>query len=52
MVISWEVFLSHVQGQYVEALHCYSTCIKAMPNQVAGYTNRALCYLKLSSVSH
>ena len=40
-----------LQGQYLDALHCYSACIEARPDQVAGYTNRALCHLKLASVS-
>ena len=51
MVANSDVFLSHVQGQYLEAMHCYSACIEALPDQVAGYTNRALCHLRLSSVS-
>lgn len=39
------------KGQYSEAITCYSKCITLKPDQVASYTNRALCYLKLSQAS-
>ena len=39
------------KGQYLEALNYYSLCIDACPDNVVGFTNRALCHLKLSSVS-
>jgi len=39
----------HVQkGEYKEASNCYSQCIALCADQVACYTNRALCYLKLN----
>ncbi|RUS91692.1 hypothetical protein EGW08_000518 [Elysia chlorotica] len=42
----------HVQkGQYAEAIKCYSKCILLKPDQVASYTNRALCYLKLNQAT-
>ncbi|GFR87401.1 sperm-associated antigen 1-like [Elysia marginata] len=42
----------HVQkGQFAEAIKCYSKCISLKPDQVACYTNRALCYLKLNQAS-
>ncbi|CAL1537604.1 unnamed protein product [Lymnaea stagnalis] len=38
----------HVQkGQYQEAVKCYSSSITLCPDQIACYTNRALCFLKL-----
>lgn len=37
-------------GQFSEALECYSRCIALCPENAVGYTNRALCYLKLSQV--
>ncbi|BFZ01434.1 hypothetical protein BsWGS_04473 [Bradybaena similaris] len=39
------------KGQYQEAVKCYSSCISMCPDQVASYTNRALCYLKLNKAS-
>ena len=38
-------------GDFERALHCYSQCIKSCPSRVTGYTNRALCFLKLNRVS-
>ncbi|XP_048590640.1 sperm-associated antigen 1 isoform X2 [Nematostella vectensis] len=35
------------QGKHNEAVSCYTECISINPNEVASYTNRALCYLKL-----
>jgi cytochrome c-type biogenesis protein CcmH/NrfG len=35
-------------GDFERALHCYSQCIKSCPSRVTGYTNRALCFLKLN----
>jgi len=34
-------------GNYAEGVERYSKCIQIDPSQVAGYTNRALCFLKL-----
>ncbi|CAG5119653.1 unnamed protein product, partial [Candidula unifasciata] len=39
------------KGQFQEAVKCYSTCISLCPDQVACFTNRALCYLKLNKAS-
>ncbi|XP_072042078.1 sperm-associated antigen 1-like isoform X2 [Amphiura filiformis] len=36
------------KGTYNDAVRCYSSCIDTDPTQVASYTNRALCYLKLN----
>lgn len=42
----------HVQkGEYKEASDCYSQCISLCGDQVACYTNRALCYLKLNKAT-
>ncbi|XP_059163261.1 sperm-associated antigen 1-like [Physella acuta] len=39
----------HVQkGEHLDAVNCYSQCIGLCPDQIASYTNRALCYLKLN----
>ena len=40
------------QGQWTEALYCYSSCVKADSSNPVGFTNRALCYLKLNKVSN
>ena len=37
-------------GQFSEALECYSQCIAMRPDNAVGYTNRALCHLKLNQV--
>lgn len=37
-------------GQFLEALECYSRCIAVCPENAVGYTNRALCHLKLNQV--
>lgn len=37
-------------GQFGEALQCYSRCIDLRPKNAVGYTNRALCHLKLNQV--
>ena len=37
-------------GQFIEALQCYSRCIDLRPKNAVGYTNRALCHLKLNQV--
>lgn len=37
-------------GQFSEALECYSQCIALCPENAVGYTNRALCLLKLNQV--
>ena len=34
----------------MEALRYYNMCVSVSPGSVAGYTNRALCHLKLNSV--
>ena len=39
-----------VQAQYAEAIKCYNKCVSLKPDQVACYTNRALCHLKLNQV--
>ncbi|GFO38019.1 sperm-associated antigen 1-like [Plakobranchus ocellatus] len=39
------------KGQYAEAIDCYNKCIALKPDQVASYTNRALCYLKLNQAN-
>eukprot|EP00794_Sanderia_malayensis_P011962 gene11962-13199_t len=36
------------QEKYQDALNYYSQCIDLLPGEVASYTNRALCYLKLN----
>jgi hypothetical protein len=36
--------------EYGSACACYTECISIQPTEVAPYTNRALCYLKLSEV--
>ncbi|XP_005109510.2 sperm-associated antigen 1 isoform X2 [Aplysia californica] len=42
----------HVQkGEFVEAASCYTRCLSLCPDQVACYTNRALCYLKLNKAA-
>ena len=35
----------------MEALRYYNMCVSVSPGNVVGYTNRALCHLKLNSVS-
>ncbi|XP_078383577.1 sperm-associated antigen 1-like [Oculina patagonica] len=35
------------QNRYEEAVKCYTECIELDPENVAVYTNRALCYLRL-----
>ena len=35
------------KGNYAKAIENYTQCIKICPEEVASYTNRALCYLKL-----
>ena len=37
------------QGEYLEAIECYTKCLRECEKAVI-YTNRALCYLKLSKV--
>lgn len=37
-------------GKFLEALQCYSRCIALCPENAVGYTNRALCHLKLNQV--
>ncbi|CAH3194909.1 unnamed protein product [Porites evermanni] len=36
------------QNRYDEAVACYTECIEIDPENVAVYTNRALCYLRLN----
>uniref|UniRef100_H2ZC97 RNA-polymerase II-associated protein 3-like C-terminal domain-containing protein n=1 Tax=Ciona savignyi TaxID=51511 RepID=H2ZC97_CIOSA len=36
------------RGNYEKAVVCYTKCMDMCPNEVASYTNRALCYLKLN----
>lgn len=36
------------KGSFSEAVVCYNKCMEAMPDQLAVYTNRALCYIKLN----
>ncbi|EDO31207.1 predicted protein [Nematostella vectensis] len=38
------------KGKHNEAVSCYTECISINPNEVASYTNRALCYLKLDKI--
>lgn len=38
------------QNRYEEAVKCYNECIDIDPENVAVYTNRALCYLRLNQV--
>ncbi|XP_065063184.1 sperm-associated antigen 1-like [Rhopilema esculentum] len=33
---------------FEDAVNCYTQCIGLLPNEVACYTNRSLCYLKLN----
>lgn len=40
-----------MQGQYSDAVLCYTECIQLCPDNPAAYSNRALCHLKLSAVS-
>ena len=37
------------QGEYLEAIECYTKCLRECEKAVI-YTNRALCFLKLSKV--
>ncbi|EDV20339.1 uncharacterized protein TRIADDRAFT_61052 [Trichoplax adhaerens] len=39
------------KGNYEEAIKSYTQCILVRPNEVAPYTNRALCYLKTSQAA-
>jgi len=39
------------KGKYEEAVKSYTQCIKISPQEVASYTNRALCFLKLKKDS-
>ncbi|KAK6165356.1 hypothetical protein SNE40_022298 [Patella caerulea] len=40
---------NHVQeSEFNKAVECYNICIKLSPDNPVGYTNRALCYLKLN----
>ena len=43
--------LSLGQGEYAEALECYSECVRLCPDVAVAYINRALCHLKLMNVS-
>ena len=36
------------KGNYAKAIESYTQCIKICPEEVASYTNRALCFLKLN----
>ena len=36
-----------MKGNFLGASEFYSQCIRVCPDEVAGYTNRALCFLKL-----
>lgn len=36
------------KGEYSEAVNCYNKCMEVLPNQLAVYTNRALCFIKLN----
>ena len=38
------------QGEYLEAIECYTKCLRECEKAVI-YTNRALCYLKLSKAN-
>ena len=39
------------KGEYEKAVKSYTQCIKICPQEVASYTNRALCFLKLNQDS-
>ena len=39
-----------LQKEFKVAVDCYTRCIATCPHEVAPYTNRALCYLKLEQV--
>ncbi|XP_011402495.1 PREDICTED: sperm-associated antigen 1-like [Amphimedon queenslandica] len=39
------------QTNYQAAVECYTHCVSLQPHEVAPYTNRALCHLKLSQFS-
>ena len=45
-------FYCFLQNRYDEAVACYTECIEIDPENVAVYTNRALCYLRLNQVCH
>jgi len=44
-------FIHCIQGQYSDAVLCYTECIQLCPDNPVAYSNRALCHLKLSVVS-
>ena len=44
------LFACFCQNRYEEAVACYTECIGIDPDNVAVYTNRALCYLRLNQV--
>ena len=46
------LFDCFLQNRYDEAVACYTECIEIDPENVAVYTNRALCYLRLNQVCH
>ena len=41
----------YLQGQYSDAVPCYTECIQLCSDNPVAYTNRALCHLKLKAVS-
>lgn len=45
-------FSPFLQGKFVDAIRCYTSCIEIDPSQAVPFTNRALCHLKLQQVNY
>jgi len=39
-----------LQGEFTKAIELFTKCIELFPDRVVPYTNRALCYLRISEV--
>jgi len=39
-----------LQGEFTKAIELFTKCVELFPDRVVPYTNRALCYLRISEV--